>query len=42
MKIAIIGTGALGGTIAKKLTTVGYKVKVTDTSPIKCTRRNSF
>ncbi len=34
MKIAIIGTGALGGTIAKKLATVGYKVKVTDTSPI--------
>jgi predicted dinucleotide-binding enzyme len=32
MKIAIIGTGALGGTIAKKLATVGYKVKVTDTS----------
>lgn len=34
MKIAIIGTGVLGGTIAKKLATVGYKVKVTDTSPI--------
>lgn len=34
MKIAIIGTGALGGKIAKKLTKVGYKVKVTDTSPI--------
>jgi predicted dinucleotide-binding enzyme len=34
MKIAIIGTGAIGGTIAKKLTKVGHKVKVTNTSPI--------
>jgi len=34
MKIAIIGTGALGGTITKKLAKAGYKVKVTDTSPI--------
>jgi len=34
MKIAIIGTGALGSTITKKLATAGYKVKVTDTSPI--------
>lgn len=34
MKMAIIGTGALGGTIARKLPTVGNKGKVTDTSPI--------
>ena len=28
MKIGIIGTGAIGGTIAKKLTAAGHKVKV--------------
>jgi 8-hydroxy-5-deazaflavin:NADPH oxidoreductase len=32
MKIGIIGTGALGGMLAKQLAAAGYKVKVTDTS----------
>ncbi|MGJ1227328.1 NADPH-dependent F420 reductase [Sphingobacterium siyangense] len=31
MKIGIIGTGAIGGTIAKKMVTAGHDVKVTNT-----------
>ncbi len=31
MKIGIIGTGAIGGTLAKKLAAAGYQVKVTNT-----------
>ncbi|MFV8376579.1 NADPH-dependent F420 reductase [Flavobacterium sp. LB1P62] len=31
MKIGIIGTGAIGGTIAKKLANAGHEVKVTNT-----------
>lgn len=34
MKIGIIGTGALGGTIARKLAAAGHKVKVTNASPL--------
>ncbi|MHA4740699.1 NADPH-dependent F420 reductase [Dyadobacter sp. MSC1_007] len=34
MKIGIIGTGALGGTIAKKLVAAGHKVKATNASPV--------
>jgi predicted dinucleotide-binding enzyme len=34
MKIGIIGTGALGGTIAKKLAAVGHEVKVTNAGPM--------
>ena len=34
MKIGIIGTGALGGTIAKKLAAAGHEVKVTNATPM--------
>ena len=34
MKIGIIGTGALGGTIAKKLAAAGHEVKVTNGTPM--------
>jgi 8-hydroxy-5-deazaflavin:NADPH oxidoreductase len=34
MKIGIIGTGALGGTIAKKLVAAGHKVKVANAMPM--------
>ena len=34
MKIGIIGTGALGGTIAKKLAATGHEVKVTNATPM--------
>lgn len=33
MKIGIIGTGAIGGTIAKKLVTAGHNVKITNSNP---------
>lgn len=34
MKIGLIGTGNLGGTIARKLAAAGHKVKVTNASPM--------
>lgn len=35
MKVSIIGTGAIGGTIAKKLVKAGYKVSIANTKGLK-------
>ena len=39
MKVSVIGVGAIGGTIAKKLSKAGYKVSVAN-SRGKSSRRN--